>query len=226
MRQMIRVTALFVTFFLLGSLSYRQAAQAVVQTSSELSATTAPPLSAYLPSTCAHYADFVQAKHVPGMVRPVEASGRVVYTCDQGVLWVLLDPIADAIFYGKKSSASLTLGQPVKILKSRVDRAIGQLLNAIMRGDRRELEKNFFVQSVDSGLQLTPKSRRLKKHLEVVDIALSKAAIEVDVRFSQDSKMQLTVTNMQALNTLSNKKCQLLLPEFIDACQLFSFGEM
>lgn len=179
-------------------------------------------LARALPDACYHSGKFRQSKTVDGVDAPLISSGSYVFNCNKGLIWHIQMPIIETTVYtvrGKPTRVS-EQGQ-VSQLDSRLQRALGEILNNIIGGNRRYIDKHFVIATTTSGYSLTPKNRRIRKSLNTVlldnrndreRLTLVQSDTETTVIdiYEHHAHDKLSESSCAALRTVPTQSCLLL----------------
>jgi hypothetical protein len=161
-------------------------------------------LNAYLPETCNQTGLYQQQKSIAGISKQLETSGSFLFACEKGLLWYASAPLNEALVYA-------------------VQKQLGKMLNHLIGGDHRYIEKTFLVAQTDAGVRLTPRNKRMEKFLRAIDIARTADAVSIHMLHQGEEFTAIKVYQLKALTSTSFEQCQQLAPEeapsFSIACQ-------
>ncbi len=181
-------------------------------------------LDAYLPETCNQTGLYQQQKSIAGLSKQLETSGSFVFACEKGLLWYASAPLNETLVYELQGSTQLipAAGAPKKI-SGAVQKQLGKMLNHLIGGDHRYIEKTFSVAQTDTGVRLTPRNKRMEKFLRSIDITRTDGAVSLYMQHQGEEFTAIKVYQLQALASASFEQCQQLAPEaapsFAIACQ-------
>lgn len=171
-------------------------------------------LDAYLPETCNQTGLYQQQKSIAGISKQLQTSGSFVFACEKGLLWYAGAPLNETLVYELQGSTQLITaeGTPKKI-SGTVQKQLGKMLNHLIGGDHRYIEKTFVVAQTDAGVRLTPRNKRMEKFLRAIDISRTDDAVSIHMLHQGDEFTAIKVYQLQTLVNTSFEQCQQLAPE-------------
>ena len=181
-------------------------------------------LDAYLPETCNQTGLYQQQKSIAGISKQLETNGSFVFACEKGLLWYASAPLNETLVYELQGNTQLISaeGNPKKI-SGTVQKQLGKMLNHLIGGDHRYIEKTFSAAQTDNGVRLTPRNKRMEKFLRAIDITRTEDAVSIHMLHQGEEFTAIQVYQLQALTSASLEQCQQLAPEtalsFSIACQ-------
>jgi len=166
-------------------------------------------LKNFLPESCYQTGEFKQEKTLPSIEQPLVAQGRFAFSCDKGLVWRTQTPLDETTVYRMDGKIWLiSEDAQAQELKSKVHRQMGKLLNQLMGGNQRFLEKMFSIRFADGGVELIPKQSRMKKFLQVIDIAKNEQEVVITMRQADQQTMTISVSNIQNPASLDEQVCR------------------
>lgn len=189
-------------------------------------AKTTELLKHYLPDTCYQTGRYTQQKSIAGIKKLLESQGRFAFACDKGLLWHSVAPLQETLVYQLQGTTHLVRadGSSQK-LAGAVQRHLGQMLNHLLGGNSVYLEKTFVIVASDTGIQLTPRKKRMEKFLRHIHISRSSDAVTIRLQHPGDEYTAIRVYELQPLPSLNADQCvqHLALAPVTFACaQLFT----
>lgn len=171
-------------------------------------------LDAYLPETCNQTGLYQQQKSIAGISKQLETSGSFVFACEKGLLWYASEPLNETLVYELQGSIQLiTAAGTQKKMSGAVQKQLGKMLNHLIGGDHRYIEKTFSVAQTDAGVRLTPRNKRMEKFLRSIDITRTDEAVSIYMQHQGDEFTAIKVYQLQALASTSFEQCQQLAPK-------------
>lgn len=191
--------SMFITGIVLLSLSTAKLA----------SAETALP-SLPIETQCAFLGLFEQEKSLNGLEDPLESNGAFYFHCEHGVIWKSVLPIAESLIF-RKDGIAFTLDQQnqPREIESPQSKVLGRLLNDLIGADFKQLAKTFDLEQLDqNSVRFTPRKRRLKCALKMVDLAVkdtSSNSVKIDIVDRNNQLTSVVAVQSLVLKTLSDK---------------------
>ena len=181
-------------------------------------------LAAYLPETCNQAGLYQQQKSIAGISKQIETSGSFVFACEKGLLWYASAPLQETLVYERQGGTRLISDKgSAKKISGAVQKQLGKMLNHLIGGDQRYIEKTFLIAQTDTGVRLTPRNKRMEKFLRSIDITRAADGVSIDMQHQGDEFTAIKVYQLQALADVSLAQCQQLAPatapSFARACQ-------
>lgn len=169
-------------------------------------------LSYYLPESCYQTGRYTQQKSVAGINKLLETEGNFAFACDKGLLWHTSLPLNETLVYQLQGGTQLVHadGSSQK-LSGTVQRHLGQMLNHLLGGNSAYLEKTFVIAASETGIQLTPRKKRMEKFLRNIHITRSSDAVTIRMQHQGDEFTAIRVFELQSLPALSAAQCAHLL---------------
>ncbi len=122
---------------------------------------------------CSFSGNFVQTKIITGLDKKLASTGAFYYHCDSGVIWSTNTPIEETLVFSRSGDNFQIKDQQALKLKSRQSKLLGKLLNSMMSGDRTEIEQQFLINNTESGYELLPKKKSLKRAIKSIQLSFS-----------------------------------------------------
>lgn len=185
-------------------------------------------LESYLPETCYQTGFYQQQKSLAGITKVLETSGNFTFACDKGLLWHTSDPLNETLVYQLQGNTQLVSADgSSKKMSGTLQRQLGKMLNQLIGGNQRYLDKTFFIDATDAGVRLTPRAKRMEKFLRAIDISRGDDSVTIRMQHQGDEFTLIRVYQLQALDHLDMAQCVQLAPTeasgFASACkQLFN----
>ncbi|UUA72048.1 hypothetical protein [Cellvibrio sp. QJXJ] len=169
-------------------------------------------LKHYLPESCYQTGLYKQQKSIAGINKLLETEGSFAYACDKGLLWHTAAPLQETLVYQLQGTTHLVRadGSSQK-LSGAVQRQLGQMLNHLLGGNSAYLEKTFAIVASDTGIQLTPRKKRMEKFLRHIHITRSSDAVTIRLQHQGDEYTAIRVYELQPLPSLNADQCVQLL---------------
>lgn len=195
------------------------------QSSTQLSGQSpAQRLQSYLPQTCYQTGFYQQQKSLAGINKVLETSGTFAFACDKGLLWHTGAPLNETLIYPLRGNSQLVDADgSSRKLSSTLQRQLGKMLNQLIGGNQRYLDKTFFIAVSDAGVRLTPRAKRMEKFLRAIDISRRDDSVTIRMQHQGDEFTLIRVHQLQTLDQLTQAQCEQFTPEdsagFASACQ-------
>jgi len=151
-----------------------------------------------------------QTRHVAGLSAPLEASGNLLMTRENGLAWMQEKPFQVSYVFTDDSLIENSPGVPKKLTK-KADKPqlfqVANLFTTIFSGDKKLLKEYFELQFItqDNDLWkiiLVPKNSRLKKFFKSVQLQGSQLVEIVTVYEASGNKTVINFYNMTTGPTL------------------------
>lgn len=185
----------------------------LLSSSATASDATAKTLEDYLPSGCHHSGNYLQQKIIPDLAQPLETQGTFIYTCDHGLIWHTQSPIIETAIYKVSGRHFLaTEDAAPSPMTGRVHQSLGTLLNHLIGGDASYLQRHFHATAQSEQLQLTPKSKRLKRFIQHILIQPQTDKVTIELHHAGNELTHITIVDRQAHDLLDQALCEQLLP--------------
>lgn len=180
-------------------------------------------LASYLPESCYQAGLYQQQKSLTGMTKVLETSGNFAFACDKGLLWHTGEPLNETLVYQLQGNTHLVSDAgSSKKLSGTLQRQLGKMLNQLIGGNQRYLDKTFFIAATDAGVRLTPRAKRMEKFLRAIDISRSDDSVTIRMQHQGAEFTQIRVFQLQTLERLDLAQCAQLAPSnatgFASAC--------
>lgn len=180
----------------------------IILSASPLLAVGAPALQAFLPETCYQVGHYEQQKSLRGVTKRVETQGTFAFACDKGLLWHTSSPLTETLVYQLQGGTHLVRADGTQQkLSGAVQRQLGQMLNKLLGGNTAYVEKNFTITPNDEGIRLTPRSKRMGKFLQRIDITRVNDAINIHLQHQADEYTAIRVHGIRTLPALDLGEC-------------------
>lgn len=169
-------------------------------------------LNHYLPESCYQTGRYTQQKSVAGIKKLLATEGNFAFACDKGLLWHTSLPLTETLVYQLQGGTQLVHadGSSQK-LSGTLQRHLGQMLNHLLGGNSAYLEKTFVIAASETGIQLTPRKKRMEKFLRNIQITRSSDAVTIRMQHQGDEFTAIRVFDLQSLPSLSAAQCAQLL---------------
>lgn len=156
-------------------------------------------LQDYLPDHCVFTGEFSQEKTRPSLPIPINTSGQLYFSCQDGIIWQNNSPDAakeTLIFTNKEFHfrANKNKYSDLEVLNSTEIYSFASLLLALMSADKAYLNKSFTSSIQEDVLIMKPKSFFLKKALASVTVKKvdDKPFIHITLLNGNHTKIKLT----------------------------------
>ncbi len=176
-------------------------------------------LNQWLPQSCLLSGDFSQEKQLAAVPGPLQSSGQMIFDCQQGLIWNTQEPVAETLIYklDGKHQRFIDNSEPER-LSGRAHRELGKMLNHIIGADVDYLNQHFQTSPIDHGVQLVPKSKRMRKHLPSIDITQQNDRVQMLLRHAEGESTRIAIHNTRELTELNQTLCQQQWPQLHNAC--------
>lgn len=165
-------------------------------------------LKHYLPESCYQTGRYTQQKSIAGINKLLETEGSFAFACDKGLLWHTALPLNETLVYQLQGGAQLVRADGTsQKLSGTVQRHLGQMLNHLLGGNSAYLEKTFVIAATETGIQLTPRKKRMEKFLRNIHITRSSAAVTIRMQHQGDEFTAIQVFELQPLPALTALQC-------------------
>lgn len=137
-------------------------------------------LTSTLSSECWFNGNYQQEKSIPGLPTLLKSTGKYVYDCQRGVIWLQTEPLLDGFLFSLSGDNRQILSDGQLLpLSAKYQKAIGRLMLVLLSGDQAQIEQYFSITQANSdpvGYELIPKRGRLKKAVQSVFVMPSAGA--------------------------------------------------
>lgn len=170
-------------------------------------------LKHYLPESCYQIGRYTQQKSIAGINKLLDTEGSFAFACDKGLLWHTALPLNETLVYQLQGGTQLVRADGTsQKLSGTVQRHLGQMLNHLLGGNSAYLEKMFVIAATETGIQLTPRKKRMEKFLRNIHITRTRDAVTIRMQHQGDEFTAIRVFELQPLPSLSAPQCAQLLP--------------
>lgn len=181
-------------------------------------------LQSYLPENCYQAGLYQQKKSLAGINKILETQGNFAFACDKGLLWHTGAPLNETLVYQLQGGTQLvTADGSSKKLSGTLQRQLGKMLNQLIGGNQRYLDKTFFIAATDTGVRLTPRAKRMENFLRAIDISRNDDSVTIHMQHQGEEFTEIRVFQLQSLAKLDLAECAQIAPadaaSFAVACQ-------
>lgn len=166
--------------------------------SSNLFAQTDKPksLDSILAEDCWFNGVYSQEKTIQGLPTLLKSSGKFLFDCERGVIWLQTEPALAGFVFAKNDAdyQVLTSGE-LEAIDSRYQTIIGRIMLMLFASQGDQIDQLFKVEVANLKpltFELTPKNRRLKKAIRSLFI--------VQLPTTKDGRKQLEMTLLDSAN--------------------------
>jgi hypothetical protein len=150
------------------------------------------------PAECRFSSRFSQERAFPDGMNYLKTSGKLYFDCEHGLIWTMEVPIASTqIFLASGAMYDLNFLDELREIENPIQRQVGSLLSALLRGDRRRLESDFALQVSENALELKPRSRLLKRALRSIVIRETEARRIVMIEQSDGQALTVSIGEIE-----------------------------
>lgn len=122
---------------------------------------------------------FISERKLPGLPEKLVSSGQFFFDKQLGFLWFTREPVMQAQFFGARKSFDYQVhNQRIRAERIRLQatRYIGRIINALIDGDWKYLERYFNAQVTPEGkaqrITLTPRNKQVAKQLTQLEFTV------------------------------------------------------
>lgn len=202
--------------------------------SNSSSGTAETTLKELLPSNCFFSANFIQNRDIKKLPIPLSSSGKLLFSCDYGLLWKTEKPIQETLIYSTPHlNYRIAENNSIEVLAGQKHNYLSKFLLSILSNDIKKIGNEFTItKNVNNGMPsilLNPNNNFIKKGLE--SIRLSKTAnqlpsnlnesieeIFITITDTQNQSTRITINNFQTLSLETTKKNS---KDISGSCNLF-----
>ncbi len=178
-------------------------------------------VSSHLPSGCIHSGSFYQEKSLEGMVRPLQTRGDYLFHCEQGLIWHSASPLTEtAIYRAAGEHWLLNADGSTSRLDGRLHQSLGNLLNRLVGGDAEWLQRNFDTAADNTGLELRPKQRSMRRAIERIHIRREPQLATIVMWHPDGEVTRLVISDIRTQESLDSAQCEATRPGQKMACYL------
>ena len=186
----------------------------------------AKELKSVLPSGCGQVGSFTQRSYIVGIEQPLLSSGKFIFDCQHGLVWVQSAPVSEAVAYSLKGKVFIERDNNMDMLRQRHHKEMGRLLNKIFSSDESYLEKRFSVtpfENDDSILLLEPKSARYKKVFSNLTLKKDERGALITIVLKNGERRELQLKELEQLSEVTKQGCVRFIEPFQLVCsELFN----
>jgi len=185
----------------------------------------ASKLSTYLPEGCYHSGEYQQQKTLVGMDKPLITDGSFAFNCNQGLIWHTQSPITETVIYkAQRDSIIIRADGSTQVLDSRVQRALGKILNNLVGGNSEYLQQNFSMLEKDNSVELTPKNKQMQKFLHSLNIAPQTDSVNITLQLAEQETIAIRIFARRSFTNLEQTQCAQLPNLPPQACSILFKG--
>ena len=195
-------------------------------------------LKSLLPSDCIFSGDFIQSKTIKALPQPLLSSGKLFFSCKQGLIWHNETPFAESLIYTRDALhfRSLPDNDP-EALHGQQHHYLAKFLISLLSADTEQIEKDFVVElnkkDNSSGATLIPSNEIIKKGLKSINLEKKveneKEMLSITIDNANEQSIALAITNLSTyLNPYPDNKenpCETALSTTLpttNACDILS----
>lgn len=169
-------------------------------------------LTSTLPQACHVAGDFREAKELTGLDIALNSTGRFIFSCEQGLVWLSQTPVKQALLYGHHGQhVELKANQSfVTPISGTLHTHLSRLLLAIMGSDFDYLAKYFSVSHADTDQSittLTPKQEAMTRFINALIITKTDEGAIIEFNQPNVGRTTLTINNTKILDAITLPQC-------------------
>lgn len=161
-------------------------------------------------------AEFSQSKQISGLKRPLQTSGQLVFTRQQGVLWQIEQPYRISyilsedrvVEIGADGSRKQRLAQDLPGLAQ-----VGRVFRAMLGANTGALREYFDIQAqgdiANWSLRLTPRQAQMAQFIERLELSGGAFVGAIRIQESSGDVTQIQFRNSKGASALSESEQQL-----------------
>jgi len=164
-------------------------------------------------------AEFKQTRQIKGMAKPLNASGSMIFSREQGLYWHQLHPFDLILTLTQTKMTQTVNGQEAQVITAENNPQMFQfnsLLTAIFNADKKVLEDNFTaeIQNTHNGwiLTLSPIASPLDKIFNKITLSGNIYVELVELDDKQGDKTTLNFLNQTSSPALSQTELNYFVP--------------
>jgi len=168
----------------------------------------ASQLAKLLGQECWFNGNFSQEKTVPNLPTILRSSGKFVFSCQQGVIWLNQQPMQEGfLFTTGNEQFRLAEDGALQPLAAKYQAYIGRFMLTLMDSEEAQLAAQFDIDLANQNpltFELTPKQRRLKKAIQSIFVvqlpvtAADQPEVEVTLVDASGQTVRMVNTREQA----------------------------
>jgi len=179
-------------------------------------------LASLLPKSCELAGEFSQQKQVADLPKSLDSTGRFIFSCQQGLIWITQEPFRETLVYRKDGQHSVIIpGAEVEPLKGRIHRELGKILNNLIGADVDYLNAHFQLGPSQSPTQLLiPKNKRLRNYIAGITLSPLADGTQINIMQGEGESIAITIRKTEPLQNLNANHCANRFPDDRTACEL------
>jgi len=182
-------------------------------------------LSSYLPEGCYHTGEYQQHKTLAGMDKPLITDGSFAFNCNQGLIWHTQSPITETIIYKAQGNHVVVRADgSMQVLDSRVQRALGKILNNLIGGNSDYLQQTFSIVEKEDRVELTPKNKQMQNFLHSLSITHQTDSVKITLQLAEQETIAIRIFARRSFTSLEETQCEQLPKLPPQACKILFKG--